>query len=56
MVVHTFDVKNDSFYPYEKCEELIDSEVSYLNVIGVLMYLINRTRPYIVFFFFWSIY
>ena len=49
MIVRSLDVKNDPFRPYEKDEELLGPEVSYLSVIGVLMYLANFTRPDIVF-------
>ena len=49
MVVRSLDVKNDSFRPCEKGEELLVPEVSYLSVIGALMYLANCTRPNIVF-------
>ena len=45
MVVRSLDVKNDSFRPYENGEELLGPEVSYLNVICVLMYLANYIRP-----------
>ena len=37
MVVRPLDVKNDKFFPYEKCEELLGPEVPYLSVIGALM-------------------
>jgi len=33
------------FRPQEKDEELLSLEVSYLSVIGTLMYLVNYTRP-----------
>ena len=49
MVVHSLDVKNDSFRPCEKGEELLGPEVPYLSVIGALMYLATCTRPDIVF-------
>ena len=43
MIVCSLDVKKDPFRPCEKCEELLGSEVSYLSVIGALMYLANYT-------------
>ena len=42
-------MKNDSFRPYEKGEELLCLEVPCLSSIGVLMYLTNYTRQDIVF-------
>ena len=36
-------MKNDSFCPCEKGEELLGFEVPYLSVIGALMYLANYT-------------
>ena len=42
-------MKNDSFRPCKKNEELLGLEVQYLSVIGALMYLANCTRPDIVF-------
>ena len=49
MVVRSLDVKNDPFRPCEKSEKLLGPEVSYLSVIGALMYLANCTRPNIAF-------
>ena len=49
MIVHSLDVKNDSFCPCENGEELLGPEVPYLSVIGALMYLANCTQPDIVF-------
>ena len=49
MVVISVDVKNDSFRPCEKGEELLGPEVPYLSAIGALMYLANRTIPDIAF-------
>ena len=49
MVVHSLDVKNDSFHPCEKGEELLGLEVSYVCAICALMYLANYTRPNIAF-------
>ena len=50
-LVRSLDVKNDSFRPREKGEELLGSEVPYLSVIGALIYLYNCTSPYISFSF-----
>ena len=50
MVFWSLDVKNDSFRPCEKNEELLSPEVPYLSVIGALMYLANCTHLDIVFF------
>ena len=44
-VVQSLDVKNDPFRPREDNEELLGSEVSYLNAIDALMYLTNNMRP-----------
>ena len=49
MVIHSVDVNKDYFHSQEDNEELIGLEVSYLNAIGVLMYLANSTQPDIVF-------
>ena len=49
MVVRSLDVKNDSFRPCEKYEELLGPEVPYLSVIGALMYLVNCTHSDITF-------
>ena len=45
MIVRSLDVTKDPFRPYEKCEELLGSEVPYLSAIGALMYLANCTSP-----------
>ena len=50
IVVRSLDVKKDPFKPREDNEELLSSEVSYLNVIGALMYFANNTQPDIAFF------
>ena len=42
-------MKNDSFRPCEKDEELLSPEVPYLSVISALMYFANYTHPDIVF-------
>ena len=49
MVVRSLVVKNDSFRPCEKGEELLGPEIQYLSVIGALMYLATCTRLDIVF-------
>ena len=49
MVVCSLDVKKNPFRPCEKGEELLGSEVPYLSVIGVFMYLANCTHPDITF-------
>ncbi|RVW79791.1 Retrovirus-related Pol polyprotein from transposon TNT 1-94 [Vitis vinifera] len=49
MVVRSLDVKKDPFRPCEKDEELLGPKVPYLSAIGALMYLVNCTRPDIVF-------
>ena len=49
MVVRSLKVKNDSFHPCEKGEELFGPEVSYLYAIDATMYLANYTCPYIAF-------
>ena len=49
MVVCPLDVKNVSFRPCERGEELLGPEIPYLSVIGTLMYLANCIRPDIAF-------
>ncbi|XP_059629521.1 secreted RxLR effector protein 161-like [Cornus florida] len=49
MVVRSLDVKKYHFHPQEVDEELLGPEVTYLSVIGALMYLANCTWPNIVF-------
>ena len=49
LIVHSLDVKNDTFHPCEKGEELLGPEVPYLSAIGTLMYLSNCTRLDITF-------
>ena len=49
MVVRSLNIGTDPFRPCEENEEIIDSEFSYLNDIGALMYLANCTRPDISF-------
>lgn len=41
MVVRSLNVNKDPLHPCEGDEELLDPEVSYLNVIGALIYLAN---------------
>ena len=50
IVVRSLDVKKKySFCPYEKGEELLGFEVSYLSAISTLIYLANCTCPDIAF-------
>ena len=49
MVACSLDMKNDTFDPCEKDEELIGLEVPYLSAIVALMYLASCTRPNIAF-------
>ena len=49
MIVRSFEVTKDPFWPKEENEELLGPKVSYLNAIGALMYLANYTRPDIPF-------
>ena len=43
MMVRSLDVKRGSFRPREGNEEVLGPEVSYLSVIGALIYLANNT-------------
>ena len=43
MVIRSLDVKKDPFRPCKKGDELLSPKVSYLSVIGALMYLANCT-------------
>ena len=43
IVVWSLDVKNDTFRPCEKCEELLGPKVPYISAIGALIYLANCT-------------
>ena len=49
MIVQSLDVKNDSFHPCEKDEELLGPKVPYLSANSALMYLANCTHPDIAF-------
>jgi hypothetical protein len=49
MVIRALEKDKDPFRPREEGEEVLGQEYSYLSVIGVLMYLINNTRPDIAF-------
>lgn len=49
MEVRSLNVENDQFLPWEEDEEVLGPEVSYLSVIGALMYLTNNTRLDITF-------
>ena len=50
MVVHSLEVKYNSFRPKEYNEELIGPKILYLNVIGALVYIANYTLLDIAFF------
>ena len=43
-------MKNDSFHPCKKGEQILGFEIPYLSAISALMYLANRTCPYIAFY------
>ena len=49
MVVKSLDPQKDQFRHRESDEEILGSEVPYLNAIGALMYLAQCTRPNIAF-------
>ena len=49
MIVRSLDINKDPFRPHENNEELVGDEVSYLSVIGALMYLASNSRPNISF-------
>ena len=49
MVVCSLEVNKDLFHPKEENEELFSPKISYLSVIGAIMYLANCTRPDIAF-------
>jgi hypothetical protein len=49
MVVRLLDMKKDHFRPLKENEEILGPEVSYLSIIGALMYLTNYTRSNIAF-------
>ena len=49
MVVRSLDIEKDPFRPQEEGDEILGPEVSYLSVIGALMYLANNTWPDIAF-------
>ena len=49
MVVRSLEVNKDLFHPKEENEELLSPKISYLSVIGAIMYLTNCTRPDIAF-------
>jgi hypothetical protein len=49
MVVRALENDTDPFQPHHEGEEVLDSEYSYLSVIGALIYLTNNTKPYITF-------
>jgi hypothetical protein len=45
MIVHTLEKDIDPFRPRQEGEEILGVEYAFLSVIGVLMYLVNNTRP-----------
>jgi hypothetical protein len=47
--VRSLNIEKDQFRPMDDVEEILGSKVSYLSVVGVLMYLANCTRPDIAF-------
>ena len=49
IVVKSLDMKKNSFCPHEKDENLLGLEVSYLSIIGALMYLANCTVKILLF-------
>ena len=49
MVVCSLEVNKDLFHPKEENEELFSPKISYLSVIGAIMYLANCTKPDIAF-------
>jgi hypothetical protein len=49
MTVRALEKETDPFRPRQEGEDVLGSEYPYLSVIGVLMYLINNTRPDIAF-------
>ena len=49
MVVRSLGLDTDSFCPMMDDEDVLGPEVSYLSVIGALMYLASHTRPDICF-------
>lgn len=50
IVIQSLNTKNDHFLPKKEEEEMLDPKVLYLNVISVLLYSVQCTRPYIAFF------
>jgi hypothetical protein len=45
MIVHALEKDIDPFRPRQEGEEILGVEYTFLSVIGVLMYLVNNTRP-----------
>ena len=49
MVVRSLEIGKDPFRPWDIGEKMLGPEISYLGVIGALIYLVNCTRPDIAF-------
>jgi hypothetical protein len=49
MIIRALERDTDPFRPKEEGEEVLGPEYPYLSIIGVLMYLLNDTRPDIAF-------
>jgi hypothetical protein len=49
MVVRSLEMETNQFRPQDEEEDILGPQVSYLSVIGALMYLANCTRPDIAF-------
>ena len=49
MIVHSLEVKKDSFLPKKDNEKLLGPKVPCLSVISALMYLANYTWPDVAF-------
>lgn len=45
----SLQIYQDPYEPIEEGDKVIGPEYSYLSIIGALMYLVNNTRPDIVF-------
>jgi hypothetical protein len=45
----SLQIYQDPYEPREEGDKVVGPEYSYLSIIGALMYLVNNTRPDIVF-------